>query len=93
MQFLVISTQSISSLKHNMLTILCAILFVNTSFAQFDIPETPKSQTELVLLKNDRILHRQISNSETEQIVKLSNRTLEKRLNLASADFPLLITK
>ncbi|MEP1486998.1 MAG: TPM domain-containing protein [Algibacter sp.] len=30
-----------------MLTILCAILFVNTSFAQFDIPETPKSQTSV----------------------------------------------
>lgn len=47
MQFSVFSIQSIGKAKNNMLSLVFAVLFVSTSFAQFDIPETPKSQTSV----------------------------------------------
>ncbi len=47
MQFLIFSIQSLSNIKHYVFTALCITLFVNTSFAQFDIPETPKFQTSV----------------------------------------------
>lgn len=47
MQFSVFNINSLSNVKHYILAVLCAALFVKTSFAQFDIPEIPKEQTSV----------------------------------------------